>query len=68
MKKIILLLVGIVFSLSVQAQSNITIGLVMPTEELNGIRPDAFSLLQSKLDKVFQLFEVYHSQKVVPLK
>ena len=52
MKKIILLLVGIVFSLSVQAQSNITIGLVMPSEELNGIKPDAFSLLQSKLDKV----------------
>ena len=24
----------------------------MPSEELNGIRPDAFSLLQSKLDKV----------------
>lgn len=52
MKKIFLLLFCIVFSLSVQAQSNITIGLVMPTEELNGIRPDAFSLLQSKLDKI----------------
>lgn len=52
MKKILLLLFGIVFSLSVQAQSNITIGLVMPSEELNGIKPDAFSLLQSKLDKV----------------
>ena len=52
MKKFLLLLFGIVFSLSVQAQSNITIGLVMPSEELNGIRPDAFSLLQSKLDKV----------------
>ena len=52
MKKILLLLFGIVFSLSVEAQSNITIGLVMPSEELNGIKPDAFSLLQSKLDKV----------------
>ena len=52
MKKSLLLLFGIVFTLSIQAQSNITIGLVMPSEELNGIRPDAFSLLQSKLDKV----------------
>ena len=52
MKKILLLLLGVVFSLSVMAQSNITIGLVMPSEELNGIKPDAFSLLQSKLDKV----------------
>lgn len=52
MKKNLLLLFSIVFTLSIQAQSNITIGLVMPSEELNGIRPDAFSLLQSKLDKV----------------
>lgn len=52
MKKILLLLFGIVFSLSIQAQSNITIGLVMPSEELDGVKPDAYKLLQSKLDKI----------------
>lgn len=52
MKRILLLLFGIVFSLSIQAQSNITIGLVMPSEELDGVKPDAYKLLQSKLDKI----------------
>ena len=52
MNKIIILLFGIVFSLSVNAQSNLTIGLVMPGEELDGVKPAAYKLLQSKLDKI----------------
>ena len=58
MKKIILLIFGIVFSLSVHAQSNITIGLVMPSEELDGVKPDAYKLLQSKLDKILTTWGV----------
>ena len=52
MNKILILLFGIVFSLSVKAQSDITIGLVMPSEELEGVKPAAYKLLQSKLDKI----------------
>ncbi len=40
------------FSINVNAQSNLTIGLVMPEEELNGVKPDAYKLLQSKLEKM----------------
>lgn len=40
------------FALNAFAQNDITIGLVMPEEELDGIKPDAFKLLQSKLEKL----------------
>lgn len=52
MSKIILFLFGVLFSLSIKAQNDITIGLVMPEEELDGVKPDAYKLLQSKLEKM----------------
>lgn len=38
--------------LRIYSADDITIGLVMPEEELNGIKPDAFKLLKAKLEKM----------------
>lgn len=51
MKKIIILLLGILLCLPIMAQSNLSIGLVMPREELDGVKPDAYKLLQTKIEK-----------------
>ncbi len=52
MNKILIFLLGIVLSVSVKAQSDLTIGLVMPSEEIDEVKPDAYKLLQSKIEKV----------------
>lgn len=52
MKKILFLIVVLMLSFSLRAQNEITIGLIMPEEELNGIKPDAYKLLQTKLEKM----------------
>ncbi len=39
-------------ALSAKAQSDLTIGLIMPSEETNGVQPDAYSLLQSRLENM----------------
>lgn len=52
MRRIFLLLIGLMLVVSVRAQSDITIGLIMPQEELDGVKPDAYKLLQSKLEKL----------------
>lgn len=52
MKKIFLLLVGLMLVLPFKAQNDLTIGLIMPDQEVNGIRPDAYNLLRSKLEKM----------------
>ena len=51
-RKLLFLFIGLFCSLQSSAQNDITIGLVMPEEELNGVRPDAYSLLKSKLEKM----------------
>lgn len=51
MKKI-LTLIGLLLALSLNAQNDITIGIVMPEEELDNVKPDAYKLLQSKLEKM----------------
>lgn len=51
MNKFIILLLAIVLSLPLKAQSNLSIGLVMPREELDGVKPDAYKLLQTKIEK-----------------
>lgn len=51
-RKILILFIGVFCKLQSNAQNDITIGLVIPEEELNGVRPDAYSLLKSKLEKM----------------
>ncbi len=55
MKKVILLLLVSFFAISLRGQESITIGLVMPHEEFNGINPNAFDLLQTKLEKMLTM-------------
>lgn len=52
MKKLFLLAIGLMLSFAIQAQNDLTIGLVMPDKEADGIKPDAYKLLQSKLEKL----------------
>lgn len=52
MKKILFVLLGFMSMVSLTAQNNITIGIVMPEQEINGIKPDTFKLLQSKLERM----------------
>lgn len=52
MKKFCLTVIMVLSALSSIAQDNITVGLVMPQEELDGIKPDAYKLLQTKLEKM----------------
>lgn len=52
MNKIMFLIIGMMLALSVKAQDDLTIGLVMPKEELNGIKPDAYKILKAKLEKM----------------
>lgn len=52
MSRIFIIVIGLIFALSVKAQNDITIGLIMPDKELNGVRPDAYKLLRSKLEKM----------------
>lgn len=52
LRKIIFLAIGMFYAISIKAENDITIGLVMPTEEIDGVHPDAYSLLQSKLEKM----------------
>ena len=58
MNKFFLLIIGMLFAVSIKAQNNITVGLVMPKEELDGIQPDAYKLLQSKLEKMLTTYGV----------
>lgn len=51
-RKILFIVIGLFCILQSNAQNDITIGLVMPEEELNGVRPEAYSLLKSKLEKM----------------
>lgn len=51
-RKLVFIVIGLFCILQSNAQNDITIGLVMPEEELNGVRPDAYSLLKSKLEKM----------------
>lgn len=52
MNKIFLLIIGALFAISTNAQSELTIGLVMPTEELDGVKPEAYELLRAKLENM----------------
>lgn len=52
MRKLFLAIMLVLSTLSSMAQDNITVGLVMPQEELYGIKPDAFKLLQSRLERM----------------
>ena len=52
MKRLFLLAIGLLLFYSIQAQNDLTIGLVMPDKELDGIKPDAYKLLQSKIEKL----------------
>lgn len=52
LKKILFIILCATFALSVKAQSDITIGLVVPNTEVDGVSPDAFKLLRSKLEKL----------------
>ena len=52
MKMFGILIFGLLLAFSMNAQSDLTIGLVMPEEELNEIKPDAYKYLQSKLEKM----------------
>lgn len=52
MKKLFVLLIVLALSVHVKAQNDITIGLVMPDEEIDGVKPDAYQLLQSKLESM----------------
>lgn len=52
LRNVLILIIGLFWTLQSNAQNDITIGLVMPDEELNGVCPDAYSLLKSKLEKM----------------
>ena len=52
MRKCLSILACLLMTASVFAQNDITIGLVMPQTELDGVRPDAYKILQSKLEKM----------------
>lgn len=52
LKKTLIIIIGLLFALQASAQNDITIGLVMPEEELDGVAPDAYSLLKSRLEKM----------------
>lgn len=52
MRKCFSILVCFLITVSVFSQNDITIGLVMPDAELDGIRPDSYKILRSKLEKM----------------
>lgn len=52
MNRFFLVIVALIFTISSHAQNNITIGLVMPEEELDGVKPDAYKILGSRLEKM----------------
>lgn len=52
MKKALFFILALILSFSAVAEDNLSIGLVLPEEELDGIRPDAYKLLKSKLEKM----------------
>lgn len=52
MKKIFILLVVMFLFTHMCAQSDITIGLLMPEEEIDGVKPSSYKLLQSKLENM----------------
>ena len=50
MKKIFSIFICLLMTAFVYAQNDITIGLVMPESEQDGVRPDAYKILQSRLE------------------
>lgn len=58
MKKLFSLFVALLFTILLNAQNDITIGLVMPNQEINGIKPDAYNILRSKLEKMLTTYGV----------
>lgn len=52
MKRLLFLFINIYLIFPIFAQSDITIGLVMPESELEGIKPEAYKILKSKIEKI----------------
>ena len=52
MKRLFLLLINLCLIAPLFAQSDITIGLVMPESELDGVKPDAYKILKTKIEKI----------------
>ncbi len=52
MKNVLLLFIATLFSVTLNAQNDITIGLVVPGTEINDVKPDAYKILKSKLERM----------------